>query len=141
MQWVPFPVYPAEQKQVGRESVELLRQLKQDRDKQSLTTHPGGKHRTNLAHSRDHNDHSRHIPGIHLQLQTLQSCWPGPGVQPSPSTVHLHHTQELLQGTGGIAGALLKTGVWIMDGEGSTRESFQPCFLPWQGQKALVNGW
>lgn len=28
-----------------------------------------------------------------------------------------------------------------MDGEGSTRESFQPCFIPWQGQKGLVNGW
>lgn len=28
-----------------------------------------------------------------------------------------------------------------MDGEGSTRESFQPCFIPWQGQEEFVNGW
>lgn len=28
-----------------------------------------------------------------------------------------------------------------MDGEGSMGESFQPCFIPWQGQKEFVNGW
>lgn len=28
-----------------------------------------------------------------------------------------------------------------MDGEGNTRESFQPSFTLWQGQKELVNGW
>lgn len=38
VQWVPFPVYPAEQEHVGGESAELLRQLKRERDKQSLTT-------------------------------------------------------------------------------------------------------
>ena len=142
MQWVPFPVYPAEQKHVGGESVELLRQLKQERDKQSLTTPPNllGPWETLYKSGVRKLETTMTTGGICLKLLCIslqhhilksrrpRSWHPGTGF--TPCTVHLHHAHALLHGTTEMAGSRYhKIGDQIMDGEGSKTESSQPIRL------------